>query len=224
MSVVIRRAADRFRTSRPEAGIETWHSFSYGEHYDADRLGFGPIRAINVEHLAPGAGYAPHRHAEVEIVTWVLSGALRHRDSTGAGGVIMPGTVQRLSAGAGVEHTEVNDSATEPLTFVQMMLASEHAGEPSYAAAQVKAGPLVATVGVDAAADLLIARPQAGEAVLLPDAERCLIHVTRGEVRLGGEVLATGDEAHAVDVTGLTLAAESPAEALVWLLDVSRGR
>jgi redox-sensitive bicupin YhaK (pirin superfamily) len=140
------RAAERFHTVGD--GVETWHSFSYGAHYDPDRIAFGAVMAINTEHVAPGAGYDEHRHADVEIVTWVLSGALHHQDSTGESGLIRPGTAQRLSAGTGVRHAEHNASTDEPLVFVQMMLRSDHEDAPAYAQVDVEpvAGVLAPTV------------------------------------------------------------------------------
>ena len=133
----LRRAGQRFHTVGD--GVETWHSFSYGAHYDPDQIGFGPIMAINTEHVAPGRGYDVHDHADVEIVTWVLEGVLRHEDSTGQSGDIRPGTAQRLSAGTGVRHSERNASDTEPLVFVQTMLRSSRDDAPEYAQADVPA-------------------------------------------------------------------------------------
>ncbi|MCW2748221.1 MAG: hypothetical protein JWP10_1363, partial [Nocardioidaceae bacterium] len=100
----IRRADGRYVT-RVE-GMETLHSFSYGDHYDPDNVGFGFLRAINEEVIAPGAGYHPHRHEDVEIVTWVLDGLLAHEDTAGQSGVVPGGVAQRLSAGTGVSHGE----------------------------------------------------------------------------------------------------------------------
>jgi redox-sensitive bicupin YhaK (pirin superfamily) len=139
----IRGADGRFLTSG--VGVSTRHSFSYGAHYDPDNIGFGPLVAINTETLEPGGGYDSHRHADVEIVTWLLGGALEHEDSTGQRGTITPGIAQRLSAGTGVEHTERNASDTEELVFVQMMLVSDHEGEPSYL--QVDVDPRTSRLG-----------------------------------------------------------------------------
>lgn len=220
MTVDIRYAADRYLTEG--AGKRTWHSFSYGAHYDPDNVGFGPIRAINVEHLEPVAGYEAHRHRDVEIVTWVLDGALRHTDSTGAGGVIRPGTAQRLSAGDGAEHSEVNDSATEPLVFVQMMLASERVGEPEYASVDIpeQTGVLLPTVDVHAPARLSVLRLDPEERVLVPAASRSLVHVTRGAVLLRDTLLYEGDEARLTGAGPYDLgAAGSGGEVLVWQLE-----
>lgn len=120
----IRRADDRFRTD--ENGITTFHSFSYGRHYDPNNVGFGPVIAINEECVPPGGGYDMHFHSDVEIVTWVVEGALAHEDTTGAEGVLEPGPLNWLDAGDGVRHAERNASQTEPLRFLQVMLRADH--------------------------------------------------------------------------------------------------
>lgn len=212
------RAAQRFHTAGD--GVQTWHSFSYGQHYDPDRIGFGPVMAVNTEHVEPGRGYAAHDHADVEIVTWVLDGVLRHEDSTGQTGEIRPGTAQRLSAGTGVQHSERNASADEPLVFVQMMLASDHDGAPEYAQAQVDPTPgsLVPTVAVHAAAELFAVALEPGMDVTVPAAPRSLLIVTSGTVRCGGADLGPGDEARFTDGGEYDLSASSAATALIWQL------
>lgn len=213
------RSAQRF-TSRSE-GIVTRHAFSYGVHYDPDNVAFGALRAINDELLAPGAGYPAHRHADVEIVTWVVAGTLRHIDTTGDGGVISPGLCQRLSAGAGAEHTEVNASDTHDLRFVQMMLTSRHASEPAYAAIEVPPGPGL-HVGVEVAADarLLLARP-GGADLDLPGSPRVLVYVVLGSAlaTVAGKriELDAGDQLRITGGDSIRLSGE--AEAIVWLLD-----
>ena len=122
-AITIRRADERFRTD--EDGITTFHSFSYGRHYDPDNLGFGPVIAINEECIPPGGGYDTHTHRDVDIVTWVLEGALAHEDSAGTTGVIEPGELRWLDAADGVRHAERNASRTEPLRFLQVMLRSD---------------------------------------------------------------------------------------------------
>jgi len=215
----IRRAADRFLSETD--GVSTWHSFSYGAHYDADNVGFGPLIAINTESLEPGRGHDHHHHADVEIVTWVIEGALHHEDGTGHRGVVRPGTVQRLSAGTGVQHSEHNASTTEPLVFVQMMLASDHSGEPEYVDADVALSPggLVATVDVHALAELLVVRLEVGQSVSVPPSARSLVHVTRGSLSWGDTVLASGDEARLTGEGAYDLnAADAGGEALIWQL------
>jgi redox-sensitive bicupin YhaK (pirin superfamily) len=216
----IRRAAERFRTRGD--GVSTWHSFSYGVHYDPDNVGFGPIIAINTERVEPRRGYEQHHHADVEIVTWVLRGALRHEDTTGHRGVIRPGTAQRLSAGTGVQHSEMNDSADEPLVFVQMMLSSDNTDEPTYAQVDVDPAPgrLTPTVDVRAPAELLHARLDAGDTVTVPAAARSLVHVTSGSVSLGDTVLTSGDEARLTDrdAYDLSAAGDDGGQVLIWQL------
>ncbi|WP_375001850.1 pirin family protein [Aeromicrobium sp. CTD01-1L150] len=208
----VRRGGERFRTDGE--GTRTWHSFSYGAHYDPDNLGFGALQAINEEHVAPGAGYDEHRHRDVEIVTWVLEGALAHADTTGAQGVIEPGTAQRLSAGTGVEHAERNASQLEPLVFVQVMLRSEHAAEPRYACVDVEGPGLLETVDVAADARLLVARPDGG-ILSVPPAPRTLVHTTRGPLVVDGLELGAGDEVR-TDEPVERVAGHG--EALLWLL------
>jgi len=214
----VRRAADRFRTVGD--GVQTWHSFSYGAHYDPDRIRFGPVMAINTEQLAPGRGYDVHHHADVEIVTWVLTGVLRHEDSTGQAGDIGPGTVQRLSAGSGVRHSERNASDVEPLVFVQMMLVSDHDGPPAYAQLDVDPVPgrLTPTVAVAAPAELFVLRLDAGRTVTVPPAARSLVIVTSGRIGCGDVVLDAGDEARMTAAGEYDLRASSAATALIWQL------
>lgn len=205
----VRRAEDRFRTDDHTPGAVTFHSFSYGRHYDADNISFGPVMAINTEHLAPGAGYDEHHHSDVEIVTWVLEGTLEHRDSTGTHGLVRPGTLQRLSAGSGVSHTERNVSADEPLVFVQMMVRSDHDGAPRYADANAP------TIDVHAPATL---RVLTAGTYALPGP--LLVHVTRGTLTTAAHRLAPGDEIRSDAPLDLEL--EHGAEALAWLLDPPR--
>lgn len=215
----IRRAAKRFRTDAD--GAVTFHSFSYGAHYDADNVGFGPLIAINTERIGPGEGYEQHHHADVEIVTWVLEGELKHEDSTGHRGVVGPGAAQRLSAGTGVQHSEQNASSTEPLVLVQMMLRSAHDGEPEYADAKVDLTPGVLTpvIDVHAAAELYFVRLAAGDTVTVPTSERSLMHVVRGAIALGDTTLTSGDEARRTGEDAYDLsAAKDGGDALIWQL------
>ncbi|MFI5429058.1 pirin family protein [Aeromicrobium sp. UC242_57] len=217
----VRRAADRFHTVGD--GVETWHSFSYGVHYDPDRIGFGPIMAINAEHVAPGGGYDVHDHADVEIVTWVLDGVLRHEDSTGQAGEIRPGTAQRLSAGTGVRHSERNASPDEPLVFVQMMLRTDYDEAPEYRQVDVDhvPGVLTPTVAVHAPAELLAVTFDAGQVVTVPAAPRSLVIVTSGEVDVAGTRLAAGDEIRFTGEGEYDLSASSAASALIWQLGLA---
>lgn len=211
------RSASRFRTDAAD-GITTFHSFSYGAHYDPRRISCGPIVAINEEILPPGAGYDAHRHSEVEIVTVVLNGALRHQDSTGFGAVVRPGFAQRLSAGTGVWHTERNASATEPLRFLQVMMRSNHLGEPEYAQAPMAVAPgLSPLIAVRADVEVLLLRSVAGESFSLPFEGSTYLHVLSGEGTCGTEQLHPGDAVRAdAPITGVTSSA--CLDALVWFI------
>lgn len=212
----IQRAEQRFRTDDVNDGTVTYHSFSFGRHYDPSRIGFGPVMAINEERLEPGAGYAEHHHADVEIVTWVLDGVLEHRDSTGTHGLIHPGTLQRLSAGPGVSHAETNASQDRPVSFLQLMLRSSHEGAPEYAQHDVTGSRGEMATNGPAVVSVL----RAGRHTVHTPA---LVHVTSGEVMIGIDVLGPGDELHAGSEGPLDVTVLDDAEALVVTTDRTRG-
>ena len=218
----VQRAGDRFLTLG--GGTSTRHSFSYGVHYDAANIGFGQLIAINEETVGAGQGYELHHHADVEIVTWVLEGSLRHEDTAGNRGVIAPGQAQRLSAGAGVQHSERNASGTEDLRFLQMMLRSDHAGEPSYEQRAVgpDIGMLLPTLPIaQRKARLLLARCGQGDMVHVPASELAYIHVTAGTVSVAEHLLHAGDslrlsDGGAYDLFAAAASGEDRAEVLIW--------
>ena len=217
----IMRSADRFITEAD--GIVTRHCFSFGNHYDPSNVGFGALHAVNDEWLAPGAGYNTHHHEDAEIVTWVLEGALHHEDSTGNGGIIRPGQVQRLSSGSGVEHGERNASETEPVRFIQMWLAPDlDAGaEPAYAQVDLDLSPgkLIPTLSIrNADAQLSAARLDEGQQVTIPPADLVHLHVVRGSVEVAGHTLGAGDTARLSDTEtpGTQVLGVEQAEILVW--------
>jgi redox-sensitive bicupin YhaK (pirin superfamily) len=216
MTLEVRRGDGRFVTHAE--GRTTAHSFSFGDHYDPDDVGFGLLVAHNDERLPPGTGYQDHPHADLEIVTVVLSGALRHTSTVGTG-LVGPGGVQRLSAGTGVVHAEIADSAEET-RFVQTWLRPREAGlTPSYLVGEVGAGGLVAVeLGVAADAALLVGDLAAGDRVALPDKPRLHVFVTEGVARIGEVPLGPADAARLTEEGGREVVAVERCRFLVWAL------
>jgi quercetin 2,3-dioxygenase len=223
VTIEVRRAADRFVT-RGE-GRTTWHSFSFGAHFDPDNVGFGALVALNDEHLPAGTGYPDHPHRDVEIVTVVLEGALRHTDSEGRTGVLVPGEVSRTSAGAGIVHAEVTEPGVTT-RFVQTWLRPDEPGGPaSYASAEVDSpSDLIEVVGPDGAvgvgttgARLFVAHAGAGP-VALPEAPLLHVFVPDATVTIGDRELTPGDAARLTDEGGRDLVVESPGLLFVWAL------
>lgn len=224
----VRRAADRYRGGDPAQGVDSRHAFSFGPHYDPDNLRFGLLLACNEEHLAPGAGFAEHPHRDTEIVTWVLAGALEHRDAEGRTARLRPGDLQYLSSAGGVRHTERNAGDT-PLRFLQMWLHPDtFGGDPAYTAVTAPAPPgpglrPLASGEREApvrlrqrAATLYAGRPAAADTVALPEAPYLYVHVVSGDVRLDGASLGPGDAARITDERGVRAQTGGPAEYLVW--------
>ena len=232
MSWDLRRAGSRSITSTD--WLHSAHSFAFGAHYDPDNLSFGSLLAFNVGEVQPGPGYPRHRHAGIEILTWVLSGTLQHRDACGDR-LVRPGSLQYLSAGSGIEHVERSASDTEPVRVVQMWLAAvEPGGEPRYQAVDVPARPgelVLAASGRrpapvslrQPAAELFLGRLPAGSTVSLPVAAYLHVFLLSGVAGVRddagqAERLAAED---ALRVTGsgpAWLTVEQDAEVLVWAM------
>ena len=198
--------------------LRSRHSFSFGHYHDPAWMGFGPLRVINDDRVAPGGGFAPHRHANMEIVSVVLDGALAHKDSTGTDGVIRAGEVQWMSAGHGIEHSEYNGSTTEPVHFLQIWIQPDRLNaQPAYAqqffdpeARRARWATLVSADGADGSiairqqATLRATRLQPGDtlAAALDPARKHWLHVATGEVAVGERVLVAGDALGFVDEGG----------------------
>ncbi len=213
------------RSLSTSAGRATRHSFSFGPHYDPANLGFGPLICHNDDVLEPDAGYPEHPHAGLEIVTWVLEGALVHTDSTGARHVVEAGRAQVLSAGSGIRHSEVADASSGRCRFIQAWITPAAPGtEPSYVRGEAPpAGSgLVEVVGGDglpigaAGARLLLARLSAGRSVALPEDPRQHVFVATGAVSLDDVAMAAGDAVRLVDEPGRLVRATEATELLVW--------
>ncbi len=230
--------SERFASRLPDR--VTHHSFSFGEFYDPENVSFGPLVAHDDHHLSWGAGFEEHRHADVELVTWVLHGTLVHTDSLGHASTLPAGTVQVQSAGTGITHAEHADTSAEPTRFVQSWLRPDEPGEPParFTAAGLAGPGLVAVAGEGGqlpvgtrGATLWIGTLEAGSEHPLPVSPRHHLFVATGSVRLrlpslgGGHgepaLLEAGDAVRLWDAEGeegLAVAAVTAAEVLLWTL------
>lgn len=189
--------------------LKSWHSFSFGEYHDRAHMGFGPLRVINEDIVAPGGGFPMHGHANMEIITYVLSGQLEHRDSLGNGDVIRPGEVQAMSAGKGILHSEFNPSETDSVHLLQIwIMPQESGGRPAYQQAvfaadgfdnqwQVLVTPdgRADTLQIRQDATLYAAKLAAGKSLSFdrnPD-KKYWLQVAKGQVTLDGATLSAGD-------------------------------
>lgn len=212
--------------------LQARHSFSFADYYDPAEMGWGALRVINEDRVAPGTGFGRHGHRDMEIVTYLLAGQLEHRDSLGHGGIIRRGEVQRMTAGAGIQHSEFNPSATEETHLLQIWIAPARRGTP--ASYEQQALPVDAlrggwrlvaspdgadgstTIGQDAR---LYARVLAGGETAthaLAAGRLAYVHVVRGRLTLNGLPLAAGDGAKIADESSLDFAAEAEAEVLLF--------
>lgn len=229
--MIVERPSAARGHARHGGWLDSRHTFSFGQYYDPQWMGFGPLRVINEDRVAGGAGFPPHGHANMEIVSLVLDGALAHRDSAGGGGTIGPGELQYMSAGAGVQHSEYNGSATEPVHFLQIWLQPDRVNTPPAYAQRVPregddSGEWVALLSPDGAdgslairqdARLLQVRLPAGADVIreLDPARRYWLQVATGDVSapltLGaGDALGFVDEGSTLELTA--------GDAGAWLL------
>jgi redox-sensitive bicupin YhaK (pirin superfamily) len=230
MQVTVRRGDDRGVANF--GWLDSRHSFSFGHYFDPAHMGFGPLRVINEDRVAAGGGFPTHPHRDMEIVSYVLEGALAHKDSTGGGSVLRPGDVQRMTAGTGVRHSEFNASDEEPVHFLQIWIVPESDGlPPSYEekrfAAEEKRGRLRLIASRDARegslaihrdVDLYATVLASGEGVAhsLAPGRAAWVQVARGEVTANGQRLAAGDGLAIEDARELRLDAHGDAEALVF--------
>lgn len=212
--------------------LNSHHTFSFGDYYDPRHMGFRSLRVINDDRVQGGKGFGTHPHRDMEIVSYVLDGALEHKDSMGTGSVIRPGDVQRMTAGTGVMHSEYNHSKSDEVHFLQIWILPERARiEPSYeqkhfpTEARRNALRLIAsrdgrdgsvTVHQDVSIHATVLDPGATVSHALAAGRHAWVHVARGSIELNGKQLGEGDGASVSDETKLDLTGKTPAEVLVF--------
>ena len=212
--------------------LKSKHTFSFGQYYDPAHMGFGSLRVINEDRVIPGAGFGTHGHSDMEIISYVLDGALEHKDSIGTGSVIRPGDVQRMSAGSGIHHSEFNHSKTDPVHFLQIWIVPEQGGlEPSYeqraftdaekrgrlrlvGSPDGRDGSVIIHQDVDLYAGLF----DDGESARLSlrPGRKAWVQVARGDAVVNGERLTAGDGAAITGVETLEIEGRQDAEVLVF--------
>ena len=228
--ITIRRSESRGHANH--GWLDSYHSFSFADYYDPDHMHFGPLRVINEDRIAGGQGFGAHGHRDMEIVTYVLDGALSHRDSMGNGSTIRHGDVQRMSAGTGVRHSEFNASQDEQLHLLQIWILPQRAGDqPGYEEKRFddadKRGRLriVASpdgrdgsVTIHSDASIYAALIDGAEQAALPlqPGRRAYVHVARGALTVNGEALAAGDAAMIAQADTVRLEQGRDAEVLLF--------
>ncbi len=212
--------------------LDTYHTFSFADYYDPRHMGFRHLRVINEDRVQPGAGFDPHSHRDMEILTYVLEGALEHRDSMGNGSVIRPGEVQRMSAGTGISHSEYNYSKAEPVHLLQIWIVPEQRGlKPGYEQRSFKIQEERGTLRLIAARDgrggavtvhqdidLFVALLDRGERVVhrLKSGRHAWVQVARGAVMINGLPLKAGDGAAVSEEDALRISADDNSELLLF--------
>jgi quercetin 2,3-dioxygenase len=232
--IELRKAGDRGHGQH--GWLDSWHSFSFADYNDPAHMGFGPLRVINEDRVQPGMGFGTHGHRDMEIISYVLEGELAHSDSMGNGSTIVPGDVQRMSAGRGVRHSEFNPSKSAPVHFLQIWIEPARYGiDPGYEQTHFAKSTKRGTLRLIASSDgrdgsVTIHQDATIHAALIDGAEsasyrlaagrRAYVHVARGGVYVNGTGLGPGDAAKVVGETAVTL--DRGANAEVLLFDLPR--
>ncbi|MBM3116948.1 pirin family protein [Jeongeupia naejangsanensis] len=228
--IKLRKAGERGHANH--GWLDSWHSFSFAGYYDPAHVQFGALRVINDDRVAPGMGFGTHPHSDMEIISYVLEGELEHKDSMGNGSVIRPGSVQRMSAGTGVLHSEFNPSKQNAAHFLQIWVIPDRKGvKPSYEETHFgddeKRGRLRLVASADGADGSVTIHQDLRLYSGLFDGEetatqpiaagrRAYVHVARGNAEVNGIALETGDALMLSDETSVTVAAGKQAEVLVF--------
>jgi len=226
----IRRSNERGHADH--GWLDSRHTFSFADYYDPSEMGFRALRVLNEDRVRPGAGFPTHGHRDMEILSYVLEGGLAHKDSSGGGGIIRPGDVQRMSAGTGVMHSEFNASRTEPVHFLQIWLVPDRRGvapgyEQKHFPPEQRQGQLRLIASPEAADGSLKIHQDArvystllgkGDSVShqLAPGRHAWVQVARGQVRLGDVTLSAGDGAAISDERAVILTGETPSEVLLF--------
>jgi len=231
--ITLRHAADRGHANH--GWLDSSHSFSFADYYDPAHMGFGPLRVINEDRVKPGMGFGTHGHRDMEILSYVLDGQLEHKDNMGNGSIIVPGDVQRMSAGRGVLHSEYNPSREHGVHFLQIWIEPKVRGvAPSYEQAHVddaaKLGRLALIAGPAGSGSAVTINQDARVYATLVDGDepvthtlaagrRGYVHVARGSVEVNGVALAAGDAAKIENEATIKLAHGDRAEVLLFDLN-----
>jgi redox-sensitive bicupin YhaK (pirin superfamily) len=229
---MIERRAAAERGHATHGWLDSHHSFSFADYHDPKHMGYGPLRVINEDRVEPGAGFGMHGHRDMEILSYVLEGELAHRDNMGNGSTIRPGDVQRMSAGRGVMHSEMNPSRDARVHFLQIWIEPAARGiDPGYEQVRVpdeaKRGRLALVAGpAGSGAAVTIHQDASVYATMLDGAEavehplapgrRAYVHVARGEVRVNGVALGAGDAVKLAGETSVRMDDGAHAEALIF--------
>jgi len=230
--IKIRKANDRGHANH--GWLDTYHTFSFADYHDPQWMGYRSLRVINDDLVMPGQGFGTHPHRDMEIITYILSGSLEHKDSMGNGRVIRTGEFQYMAAGTGVRHSEFNPAADEAVHLLQIWIVPDRQGvTPRYAEKSFKDAPagglyLVASktgrdnsIAIHQDADLWLAKLDVGNRAThkLADNRHAWVHVAEGEVALNGKTLGAGDGAAVSKETALELAAAKPSKVLLFDLN-----
>jgi redox-sensitive bicupin YhaK (pirin superfamily) len=229
--ISVRKAEDR-GTSRI-SWLNSYHTFSFSEYYDPNHMGFGSLRVINDDTVAPAGGFGTHGHRDMEIITYVLDGALAHSDSLGTGSVIRPGDVQKMSAGTGIRHSEFNHSQTDPVHFLQIWIVPDRGGvAPGYQQLsfprEAKLGKLLLVASNEKRDDLIHIQQDAKMYVTVLDSaeqrvthtlepgRQAWIHVATGSVVVNGKTLKAGDGAAVTSESKIEISGSPSGEVLLF--------
>ncbi|MGQ0526820.1 MAG: pirin family protein [Alphaproteobacteria bacterium] len=228
MTMKVHRSSERGTNSIE--WLKSWHTFSFGRFVDRERMGFRSLRVINEDIVAPTGGFHTHPHDNMEIITYIVDGALEHKDSMGTGSVIRPGEIQKMSAGTGIEHSEFNPSKDSPVHLLQIWLFPDEKNvKPDYQQKQIDfsqgdlveiAGPVESeqTVGIHQDAKIFASRPQDGKKIsyALKSGRHSFVQVVKGAIAVNDNHLEAGDGIQISDVQNLDITASGDAEFLLF--------